>query len=90
MEFRVQIEGVIFTATCEQGRFARGRVVCPNCGTELEQLAPLSGSAYLICPCLNRGCVKPTKSFGTERDMLEWVCQAWGLVERECKKVSAP
>jgi hypothetical protein len=40
MRFESVLAGVVFTADCENGRFRRGQVCCPNCRHEIEQQVP--------------------------------------------------
>jgi hypothetical protein len=85
MQIKVNFEGLIFTGNLRQGAFARGEVRCPNCQEPIEpQAGP--GGAYLICSSVNRGCVKPSKSFGDENSMRDWLEAAWEAVGDQCRK----
>jgi hypothetical protein len=86
MRFEKMLAGVLFTGDCVNGIFTRGKVCCPNCKHELEQKAPVSGDVQLICPQINKGCVKPTKTFRSRDDLEEWVEHGWDAMTDVCKQ----
>jgi len=86
MRFERLLAGVVFTGDCASGIFRRGKVCCPNCKHELEQQVPADDDAQLICPQENKGCVKPTKSFGGQEEMATWVEQGWDAMAWVCKQ----
>jgi hypothetical protein len=86
MLFERLLAGVVFIGDCENGRFKRGKVCCPNCKHELEQQAPINNGAKLVCPQQNASCVKPTKTFGSREDMTAWIEQGWDAMAWVCKQ----
>lgn len=89
MVIKVKYEAVTFTGDCRNGDFTRGEVSCPNCEAPLEEQVSEFGSAYLICPARNRGCVTPVKSFANAKEMLEWLEQAWDSITEACRRQGA-
>ncbi len=86
MRFEKLLAGVLFTGDCTNGFFTQGNVCCPNCKHELEQQVPTDNDARLMCPAANKGCVKPTKNFGSLEEMTAWVAQGWDAMAWVCKQ----
>jgi hypothetical protein len=86
MLFERVLAGIVFVGDCENGRLTRGKVCCPNCKRELEQQVPADNDAQLICPQQDRGCVRPTKTFGCQEDMVAWIEQGWDAMAWVCKQ----
>jgi hypothetical protein len=86
MRFERLLAGVSFTGDCANGIFRRGVVCCPNCKHELEQQITADNGAQLICPQENKGCLKPTKVFGSQEDMTAWINQGWDAMVWVCKQ----
>ncbi len=86
MRFTRLLAGVVFTGDCANGRFSRGLICCPNCKHELEQQTLDDTDAQLICPQQNMGCVKPTKTFGSQEDMAAWIAQGWDAMAWVCQQ----
>jgi len=85
MEMNTKHDGVLFTGTCNAGQFTRGRIGCPTCGRELREEVASTGDAYLICNTADRGCVKPTKSFSSQKELNAWREQAWQTIADICR-----
>ncbi len=86
MRFEKLLAGVLFAGDCTNGFFTQGKVCCPNCKHELEQQVPADNDAQLVCPSENKGCVKPTKNFGSLEEMTAWVAQGWDAMAWVCKQ----
>jgi hypothetical protein len=86
MRFEKLLDGVSFTGDCANGIFTRGTICCPNCKHELQQQVTADNDAELICPQGNKGCVKPTMSFGSSEDMTAWTERGWDAMAWVCKQ----